>query len=379
MHATISISIANPSQEEALLAWSNSNIERDEHRTRLANSVVTYLHEEDKGFLVKHYLDEFCYGLWAEHLTNYMPEDMAGAEEARGPLFLLRPYIVYGAGTILFAAPGRGKSYIGIIMAVSIDAGIRQFWPVESARVLFINLERSADSVKQRLGNINEVLGLPRTRKLLTLNAKGRRLEEVAESAKVMIQKRGVHLVILDSISRAGFGDLNENRPVNSIIDCLNDLCPTWAALAHTPRKDEEHIFGGIHFEAGADIVVQILSQQSQNGTLGLGLQITKANDISTRYSLDMFALEFGELGLTQIRPAKQYEFPDIMTKRKVSLLEEVTEYLLENTMASATEIANDLGRGRPKISLLLSQHPSFTIVKKEKRNVLYGLKSNEP
>jgi hypothetical protein len=39
-------------------------------------------------------------------------------------------------------------------------------------------------------------------------------------------------------------------------------------------------MYGSVHFEAGADVIVQLLSEQLEDGTLGIGLQVTKNNDV---------------------------------------------------------------------------------------------------
>jgi hypothetical protein len=59
--------------------------------------------------------------------------------------------------------------------------------------VLFINLERSAASVADRLGNVNRgARAAPDTRPMLTLNARGRSLMDVAGSARKAIEQHGV-------------------------------------------------------------------------------------------------------------------------------------------------------------------------------------------
>ena len=195
-----------------------------------------------------------------------------------------------------------------------------------------------------------------------------------SKKASKIIREKGIDFVMLDSISRSGFGDLNENRPVNAIIDCLNNLCPTWLALGHTPRASEEHVYGSIHFEAGADIVVQLMSEQKEIDLLGIAMQIVKANDIP-KFPVETLAMEFDTLGLSNIRFAKKWEFPELASKRKTSLEEEILDYLSENSKASATQIANATGHSRSKISLLLNHNDKFVQLPKEGKEVLYGIR----
>lgn len=377
VHARLAILMNN-----VVLSWGSTNIEKDEERVRLSNSAYKHLngltHEYPSTYL-KHDLDLFCAGLWHETLKNLLPEEMMGAETLTPPTYLLEPYVLDGGGTILFAPPGRGKSFTCLFWAVSIDARVNtSLWRVTQRPVLFINLERSRDSVMNRLGAVNRALGLDATRSLLTLNARGKALVDVFPACRQIVRDRHIGCVFLDSISRAGAGDLTENQPVNRIMDLLNALCPTWVGLAHTPRDDESHLYGGIHFEAGADVVVRLLSEQDEDtGTLGLGYQVTKENDLGRR-PMSVIALEFAQAGLRAVRRAGQGEFPNIEAQKRTSLKQEVREYLLnvQGGAASATEIAEAIRRNRQNISEMLAKDPAFVLVRKEGRHVLYGVRA---
>jgi len=346
-----------------VLAWSNFNVERDEDRVRLANSA--YKHIEGNGNKnglkdlyppnhLKADLDAFCLGLWEAQIGRQAAEMINGSSERQPPNFLLRPFVLEGGGTIVFAPPGRGKSYTLMLMGISLDAGVQALWPVQQRRVLLINLERSPQSVAARLGNINEVLGLDRQRPLCILNARGKSLFDVIAAAERAIAERAIDVVLLDSISRAGLGDLNDNQAVNRIIDALNDLAPTWLALAHTPRSDESHLYGGIHFEAGADVVVKLLSEQRLDKAMGVGLKVDKNNDIGTS-GLWIVALEFDPTGLVGVRRARPGEFQKIEGDEKKSMQEAVYEYLLDVGPQSAGDIASELGFNRSNVAFMLS------------------------
>lgn len=313
------------------MGYSSLNLDRDEDRNRLANSAfkefARYLARNQNG-ADTHYTDadcrkdvrQFCSGLWQARiaLDDIQAEWMAGTEAPVPTQFVLRPYVLHEGGTIVFAQPGNGKSYVVGLMSVSIDAAdaideAHEIWSVpRQRRVLFINLERGRDSVRNRLGNINAALGLPRHRPLLTINARGKSLADVKDAARRAIEQHGAEMIVLDSISRAGLGDLNDNNPANKIVDMLNGLLPTWLAIAHAPRGSDEHLFGSIHFEAGADVVVRQLSAQEDGGPLGVSLEITKDNDVG-KQGRRLLALDFaGELGLAGVRQPDEGEFPDL-------------------------------------------------------------------
>jgi hypothetical protein len=372
IHAKLSIHC-----DKAMLAWSNFNVERDEDRVRLANSAHKHINGMSNVYpanYMKNDLDTFCSDLWEIQVRQLMPVMMAGSLNPSPPEFVLYPFILKEGGTIIFAPPGRGKSYTLMLMAVCADSATPSVWnQIKQSKCLLINLERGARSVSDRLGNINAALGLHRYRPIATINARGKSLADVAPAAERYIAENDIGCVFVDSISRAGAGDLNKNEPVNGAADTLNRMCKSWVALAHTPRADESHMYGSVMFEAAADVVVQLLSEQEEDGPLGIGLQITKQNDIGHQ-PLWTMALEFNDLGLLRVRNARPGEFPDVEAGRKMTMREQVREHLKEIGSATATQIAKELSLDRSNVSMLLSSSKWFARVGKDGRNVLYGL-----
>ena len=362
------------------LTWSVFNIERNEERAKLAKNAHLRLKPEIKKEYpetdLKRDFDIFCQDLWQFYLSHYSPELVYGDETPLPLTFYLRPYILKGGGTILFAPPGRGKSNTALLWAQSINSGVAKFWPVKQAPVLVINLERSRESLQRRLSAVNRILGLPAVTPLRILNARGQSLSEVMDACRKAIRQYDIKVVILDSISRAGFGDLTENRPVNAIIDALSGLTETWIALAHTPRQDESHVYGGVMFDAGADIIVRLSSALGMNGCLGLKYEITKANDIA-RGQTSTWAMSFDELGLNDFRVAHAYEFPEIEGITTKPMVTAIKDYLLEQDSgdATATEIAESLNLNRGNVASVLAQSGLFVKTRKEGRSVYYGVK----
>jgi hypothetical protein len=228
--------------------------------------------------------------------------------------------------------------------------------------------------VLYRLARVNIAMGFDAERPLLMLNARGRTLADLKDVIKQSVEEQGVEVVSVDSISRAGVGDLTGNREANSIIDILNRVAPTWYAIGHSPRGDDSHVYGGIHFDAGADIMVQ-LSSENQDTSLGIALQITKANDIAIPPP-EQIALDFDpELGLMGIRRPRSYEYSELEAKRKRPILEEIMDYLSSEGKASATQIASALERNRSQVSNILAHRPEFVRLGRNEGGIEYGLK----
>ena len=376
VHARVSILL-----DDQVLSYDLFNVERDRERVHLAKSAWGRLGEVVKKAYplseIRLDLDDFCGRLWSAWLSRYRAEMMGGDPDIGPPSFLLEPYVPEGAGAIVYSPPGAGKSYVGLLQAVSIDAGCSTIWPVKQVPTLFINLERGTLSLKRRIGLVNLALGLEQQRPLLFLNARGRSLVSVMEAVREDIREYKVEMIVLDSLSRAGLGSLTEDTAANAAMDALNALCPTWLALAHTPRADPTHIFGSQMFDAAIDVGVQLLSQRLNDGTLGIGLQVTKSNDTAIP-PLEKLALEFDQYGLSAVRQAKTHEFPELTAGRKVSMTEEVEQHLLDVGQATATEIALETGHQRAKISSVL-QGSQFIRFDRTPKGIPYGVKASVP
>lgn len=227
-------------------------------------------------------------------------ELMHGSSDVQPATFVVDGLVVERGGTILFGPPKRGKSQTAIGLAVSVDSGLDTVFPVRyPVPTLYINLERSAESMAARLSRVNRALGLPESRPLAFLNARGKGLADVIERVREAIDSMGIGFVVLDSISRAGLGDLNDNRTANAIIDSMNSLGVAWLGIGHTPRSDDSHLYGSIHQEAGADIIVGIETETSPDGIECI-LRVHSANDFRSAGCMNI-AMTFGPEGLTSM------------------------------------------------------------------------------
>jgi len=374
IHARIAILL-----DETEVDFDTFNLERRGDRGTLTNSALKDPLMDDVkakcGQLLPPAMRAFCEGVWRFHVEADTPDRRGGDVERSEPPWLMPPYVLQKAGTILFAPPGRGKSWTGLLWAVSIDAGLTPFpFAVPEGRpTMYVNLERSAESMDRRLGDMNQMLNLPRDRGLLRYDKRGRSLPDVWDAVDASVKREGVACVFLDSLSRAGQGDMNQNNVANATMDALNALNTGWVVIGHTPRSDETHVFGSQMFTAAADLEVQLITERKEDGTLGIGLKGMKANDVAVP-PLTMLAYEFDTYGLSNVRLARPGEFLRVENENAtIDLVGQVMEYLLQGA-ASPTEIAQNTGLKRTTVASALSRNPGmFTIVGKEGRQTLYG------
>jgi len=367
--------------DKVRLAHSVINLWRDEDRVRLVNSAYSHLTKNlvlEASYSksqMKVDLDSFLLAVEDIVEKAWVGQDMEGLDEIPPIEFLLKPYVVRGAGSIMFAPPGSGKSWLMILMAVSIDAGISTYWPVEQGKVLYVNLERSQQSVQRRLTIVNKLLGLPQKRPLLSINAKGRSLSRLSKPIRRTVLEHGVEIMFLDSISRAGAGSLVKDDVANSIVDTMHSICNTWMAIGHSPREDASHLYGSVHFDAGQDIGIKVVPEQRESKLLQ-GLEIVKANDIQTGQKR-VYEMEFSEDSvLTSFSVLGTDRGHHLFTERKASKLDEAISYMesLADPAITTLELAQAINVSMSSSSRILSNTEYFTKLPRRGKEQPYGL-----
>ncbi|MEX0781271.1 MAG: AAA family ATPase [Dehalococcoidia bacterium] len=307
-------------------------------------------------------------------------ESVRATDEIVRPEFVCGPHVVEGGGTFLFGPPGAGKSTTAMLMGVSIDAGISTLWPVKRRRVLWVNLERPAEQCRYLYSRCLGALGLDRDQhELKMLNARGHTLADVMDTIRESIWRDGVELLIVDSLTRAGYGDLIDNQAANRAADALNSFGVTWVCLAHTPRGDDTHIYGSVMFDAAADVMVNLVGEEDTNGPKrGIQLTVTKTN-YGKRPKPEVWAYTYSEDGLVDVCEAAQGQFSELDTRRQVKRVDRIAEWLLANGESDAGTIAEDLGLQRNHVSEALNTSPRFVRTRKDGKRQLYGVAADAP
>jgi len=361
-----------------MLAYSTFNIERDEDRVRLVNTAHRMLGTDADSIVkksdLKHQADLFTSKAWPSYMGIHAPErSIDDSMIMELPQFIAAPHILKEGGAILFGPPAKGKSYTAIILAVCVDAGVNGYWDTTPSPTLFVNLERPDKTIKRRIALVNNALGLEPDRPLWHYTARGHSFADTRDTIREYVDEKGIEFVVLDSISRAGMGDLKEAKPANTIADALNKDAPTWLALAHTPRGDDTHIYGAVHFDAAADVMIRQTAHEG-NDEMAIALEITKANDIKKPPTMYL-AYNFDEYGLKNIRKAKTDEFPELEIQQQRSLAQEIKDYLLGVGNDTPANIGSELGHPRQSVARVLKGSPLFYLVEQKGRTLYYGVK----
>lgn len=376
-HATVTIA-----EEGRILEEDDIQPGHREDRVRLANAAHGALNGAKALYpkeQMQHDLLLFCRDLWEEHVGAIEAVRLRGTG-AQPVACIVDGLVVEAGGTIGYGQPGSAKSWTAMLMAVSVDAGVQAMWNVRQAPALYINLERSAQSMAQRLGCVNRALGLPEDRDLLFINKRGQSLADVIEGAARTVEREGVGFVVLDSLSRAGAGDLKENQPANRAMDMLNGLGVAWWAIAHSGWEDK-HEYGSMMFRAAADVTVRVETEEVRGeNKAGVALKVEKANDLAW-VAQPVWAYEFADdgSGIATVRRAAGFEFATLHAATVgLSLKGRIIEHLRDVGEDDATSIASGTGVVRTTVSDMLRNDPSFKYVRKDGKRSLYALSSLE-
>ena len=376
VHAELSISF------DDFDTYTICNVKRDAERTRLINKAHKTFggsQEEADYVLPKTELiklfDNFCKEIWKTYIKVQSPTEVEGTNTVSSVLYTLQPHVLTGGVTIMFGKPGKGKSFTGMMMALAVQYGTNHYWHTEQGNALFLNLERPERTMPPRIGAVGKALGIENP-VLPVLNARGSSLKDIHSVLEVYVKSNDIKFVVIDSISRAGQGDMKEDKVATKTIDMLNNLGVSWLGIAHTPKYDETVYYGNSQYEAGADVMLRHTSTVIDDiGSIALLLEVTKANDMPIPKPMGLH-YGFDDLGLNSIRLAKKEEVQGLYTD--VNLYRSIADLMDEfGSGISATSLGVKLNVSRKEITdqlKIMLANKSVVSVGKEGNEKTYGL-----
>ena len=143
------------------------NVGHDSARRSLAHSAFECAEwqgiAEEENY-IRYELDNFCLRLREMAISGLLGEMVAGDPDIGSPLMISGNLVYEDSGFFLVGLPGDGKSWLALLHAVAINAGVHTVMgKVRKRKVLFVNLERSKKSMRYRLARANVAIGLGET------------------------------------------------------------------------------------------------------------------------------------------------------------------------------------------------------------------------
>ena len=361
--------------------FDNINLEKGDQRGRFCRDVYKNFDEVVAGQYgqraIIHDVGILCQAVinWeSDHLTvEYVDPD-----EFATPLsFPIHPFVLDNAGSILFAPPGTGKSYVALIMAMCIANGLTSPFNASRRPVIYVNLERPKNTFLMRDHAVRRALGITGISNVGYMHARGMALKAIIRKLEKITADHPDTVIIMDSISRTGLGSLLDDATANQFTDSMNALNRTWVGIGHTPRGDDKHVFGSVHFTAGCDIETRLVATETGSVT-NLLLETVKANDGRRNYKKAL-SLEFGEPqeGLIGIREI-DFNDPELIAQSTDVTMKIANTIEALGGKATPNQIADELAMHASNVTRTLkTPNGKFVLVTTEGRNHYYGIKAN--
>lgn len=281
------------------LHWSYGALSSPKYRLEILNDVIGRTSGRIKADDWKDILLYVCNEVRQRYRSGSPSGPLSIVNLHQDPGFLVKPLVERGQTTICFARPGTGKSYLAQLLAIAAATGRKlpgltpMFAPMP---VLYLNGEGPKLDQDRRFTRLCNWLGLTETPPLIIHREMRNHFLDEIGSIRVQVEREGVGLVILDSISAVAGGDLKDDRTVKPFMQEFNSIPNAGRfAIAHLTKEDAKRtegassIYGNMFFEALARSTWEMVSADegtsmeqpdgSRITVYQLGLYHRKANE----------------------------------------------------------------------------------------------------
>ncbi|MEM4531437.1 MAG: AAA family ATPase [Thermofilaceae archaeon] len=299
------------------------------------------------------------------------PAVKLGEGEPRPLSFVLEPFIVEEEPNVIFGPSGAGKSYLALLFGVLVATGLdlTETLGLRAARtgnVVYVDWETSENELRRRLQKLCKGLGLSPTDVPLWYVRAMQPLTGNEHIAEIIMDLDPV-LVILDSMGLAAGGPLNDPHTAVSFYKGLRQLDVNTLVIAHTPKNNDESIFGSGYFTYLARSIWELKASWEQDA-LFIGLFHRKFN-MGRLESPHAFQLVFGPDSTVTVSRVNVTDVPDLSTR--VSLRTRILNLLKDTGEAmSVSDIARTLGVEPNLVGAYLLRMAREGVVKNLRRGV---------
>lgn len=267
-------------------------------------------------------------------------------EEVKRPEYLLYPLIEKGQPTICFGEGGSGKSFFGLLVAVTVslpwvDNPLGLIPSLPGVVPLYLDWEADENTLRYRLKKIANGCDLPAVvvhHRFCSLP-----LPDDLERIRDIIGETKAEFLIIDSLGAAAGGDLNTAECALRFLSSLRQLKMTSFIIAHNSKDqttNSKSIFGSVFFRNGARLVDELKSSQEPGRNyLEMGLFARKANNSGFHKPLG-FRLDFDE-DMVSVKSCDIRSIPELAEHLSIAI--RVKDALKRGTK-TRKELAEDLG-----------------------------------
>lgn len=209
--------------------------------------------------------------------------DLAEVEPPEDDAYLLRPYVIEGRPSGIFADGGTGKSLFALAVAFSIATAenIVGSQPVRCGPVLYLDWEWDAAAHAERLQALGRAYGITIPKAGIFYRRETASIIETAPSIRRLIAEKGFALVIVDSLGFARGGEPESAELTIKTFAVFNSLGVPVLFVDHVAKHatDKSHSFGSVYTRNSAGLMWRMdAPDEGSQLTKHLGLVNTKWN-----------------------------------------------------------------------------------------------------
>ena len=210
-------------------------------------------------------------------------QDLATVECRSGVPFLLPPFVVEGATTVLFAEGGTGKSLIALAMGVSIATGIDilDSTATRLGPVLYLDWEWDAESHAERLKAICAGVDIAPPVNLIHYRHEVAPIWEAAPAIRRIIAELGIVFVVIDSLGFARGGEPESADLTLKTFAALRTFGVPILCLDHVAKNsvDKRYSFGSVYTTNAARMTWRADAVKTEGESrIKIGMSNQKAN-----------------------------------------------------------------------------------------------------
>ena len=182
--------------------------------------------------------------------------------QPRDTRWLLWPYIEYGGPTVMFADGGTGKSVLALAMGYSVATGKPLLGaPRMKTGVLYLDWETDSWTHAERLRAIHNEYAFGADLPTIRYKRMVGSLADSVTQLRAEVSRWGIGLTIVDSLSLASGGPLEESASATTFFDAVRSLNTCILAISHVSKgsmqpdnKGKSNPFGSIYWRNTARI-----------------------------------------------------------------------------------------------------------------------------
>lgn len=210
--------------------------------------------------------------------------DLADVEARSGLPFLLPPFIVEGASSLVFAEGGAGKSMFALACGLAVATGSSEILGMEPSRigpVLYLDYEWDPESHAERLRALCAGYGIDVPHGFLLYRRETSSIMEGAAAIRRHIAETGAVLVIVDSLGMARGGEPESADLTIKVFGAIRSFGVPTLVLDHVVKNqtNTKYSFGSVYTTNAARITWRMDASSDGDGRgYRIGLSNQKAN-----------------------------------------------------------------------------------------------------